>query len=118
MEELANLPVNIPPGYGALMLLFALLITWVKLKPAMEKIRSEDSISLRGDLMTRVRQLEALLTSERKDCDDKLEASQKAYDDKLSAMQQTHDREIKDMRDRVDFLTDALLATKQRAQKD
>jgi hypothetical protein len=62
MEELAT----IPPGYGAMGLFFVLMVTWMKLRPAMEKIKSEDSISLRGDLMTRVRELEALNASERK----------------------------------------------------
>jgi DNA anti-recombination protein RmuC len=104
------------------------MVTWMKLRPAMEKIKSEDSISLRGDLMTRVRELEALNASERKECDDKLDASQKAYDDKLSDMQEKHERAIsrmeeaharivKDMQDRVDTLLEALLATKERAKE-
>jgi flagellar biosynthesis/type III secretory pathway M-ring protein FliF/YscJ len=124
MEELAT----IPPGYGAMGLFFVLMVTWMKLRPAMEKIKSEDSISLRGDLMTRVRELEALNASERKECDDKLDASQKVYDDKLSDMQEKHERAIsrmeeaharivKDMQDRVDTLLEALLATKERAKE-
>jgi DNA anti-recombination protein RmuC len=119
---------SVPPQYGALALLVFLIATVIKMKPALEKIKSEDSISLRGDLMTRVRELEALNASERKECDDKLEASQKAFDDKLSEMQERHERAIsrmeeaharivKDMQDRVDTLLEALLATKERAKE-
>jgi len=115
---MTDLIPSIPPGYGALGVLAMLIIAWLKLRPAMQKIKSDDDQSLRGDLMTRVRTLEENLITERRDCDAKLEAIQTRSDSKIQSIEATCDAKLKEMQERLDMLMDALLASKKHAYKE
>jgi hypothetical protein len=95
------------PGYGALLLLAGMVLTWMKIRPALVKMRLEDNTSLRGDLFTRIRELERALKEEQDGCDQK-----------LAAMQTTCDEKMNEMQGRLDMLMDALLASKHKAEKE
>lgn len=58
-------------GIGAIII--TLFTAWTKMRPAMQKIAADEDDSLRGDLLNRIKELEASVKEERESCKTEIE---------------------------------------------
>lgn len=82
-----------PETVGLVGLIIALVIAWVKIRPAMRKIEVDEDASLRSDLLGRITHLEDSINGERN-----------SHHSIILEIRQEHDRTIKDMQARHDII--------------
>jgi len=93
--------VENPENLGFVGLALATVLAWIKIRPAMRKIVSDEDASLRSDLLDRITHLEVSINAERTKHHNIISEIRHEHDLIVREMQQRHDVICKDYEDKL-----------------